>query len=324
MIPKFNLLLKYSFFIKFTLNCYYPYMPHHTCNKALFILNPYAGVPPVKFIISKKLKKRREELALYKSLSIDESGSLIRQNFDKYEVFVAAGGDGTVHTVACQLAGKDKILAVMPIGSGNGFAKELGFKPNIKSLLQDIEKSESFEIDVIKINNDICLNVAGVGLDSFVAHSFDKLKTRGFWSYVGVTILNFFMLRPFRVTIAIEGEKSVSEDLFVLTAANIRQFGNNAFIAPDAVPNDGMLDIIMIKPFPKLLFPVFIYRLFAKKLHKSKYYTHIKTNKKVIISTDETRFHIDGEAVNICGDITLEVKKNALKVLKTRHNKFSN
>src|SRR5512137_605029 len=116
-------------------------MPALPNNKALFILNPYAGVPPVKFIISKELIRRRDELSYYKSLSIDESGSLIRQNFDKYDVFVAAGGDGTVHTVACQLVDSGKLLGVLPMGSGNGFAKELGFKPIIKSLLRDIRKN---------------------------------------------------------------------------------------------------------------------------------------------------------------------------------------
>ena len=207
-------------------------MPDPAVNKTLFILNPYAGIPPVKFIISKELKRRRDELSYYKSLSIDESGTLIRQNFDKYDVFVAAGGDGTVHTVASQLVGTGKLLGVLPIGSGNGFARELGFRPNIRLLLKDIEKKECFSTDVININNNLCLNVAGVGLDSFVAHSFDKLKTRGFWSYVGVTIMNFIRLRPFHAEIKIEGEKTISEDFFVLTAANTRQFGNNAFIAP--------------------------------------------------------------------------------------------
>jgi diacylglycerol kinase (ATP) len=297
-------------------------MPVPSSNKALFILNPYAGVPPVKFIISKELQRRHDELSYFKSLSIDESGTLIRQNFDKYDVFVAAGGDGTVHTVACQLVGSGKILGVLPIGSGNGFAKELGFKPIIKSLLRDIEKNETFSIDVIYINNNLCLNVAGVGLDSFVAHSFNKLKTRGLWSYVGVTAVNYFKLHPFHVTINIPGEKIISEDLFVFTIANTRQFGNNAFIAPNAVPNDGMLDIVMIKPFPKILFPIFIYRLFANRLNKSRYFTHIKTDKEVTISTDETRFHIDGEPVTFRGDVTIRIKSNALKVLRTRYNKF--
>jgi len=297
-------------------------MPSSVVNKALFILNPYAGIPPVKFFISEELKRRKHELSLYKSLSIDESGTLIRQNFDKYDVFVAAGGDGTVHTIACQLAGTSKILGVLPIGSGNGFAKELGFKPIIRSLLQDIEKNESCNIDVIDINNDLCLNATGVGLDSFVAHSFNKLKARGFWSYVRVTFVNFFKLKPFHVTIKIPGEKDISEDLFVLTAANTRQFGNNAFIAPEALPNDGMMDIVMIRPFPKILAPAFVFRLFTKRLTRSRYITHFKTDKEITVITEETRFHIDGEPVTLAGDIKIKIKKNALKVLRTRYNRL--
>ncbi len=298
-------------------------MPDPASSKALFILNPNAGIPPIKFFVSEELKRRRDELSYYKSLSVDESGTLIKNNFDKYKIFIAAGGDGTVHTIAARLAGTGKLLGVLPIGSGNGFARELGFRPNIRSLLKDIERNESFDIDMLTINDDLCLNVAGVGLDSFVAHSFDKLGTRGFWSYVWVTIGNFIRLRPFHAEVSVEGGETISEDLFVLVTANTRQFGNYAFIAPEAVPNDGMLDIVMLRPFPKYLFPVFIYMLFAKKLNRSKYYMHIRTNREVTVSTPETRFHIDGEPVTIKGDIKINVKKNALKVLKTKHNKFA-
>ena len=298
-------------------------MQHPSGNhKALFILNPYAGIPPVKFIISKELSRRKHELSFFKSLSIDESGTMIKQNFEKYDVFVAAGGDGTVHTVACELIGKEKLLGVLPIGSGNGFAKELGFKPQIKSLLRDIEKKECLNIDVIEINGKLCLNVAGVGLDSFVAHSFNRLKARGLWSYIWVTAVNYFRLHPFHVSVAVAGEQVFSGKLFDLTVANTRQFGNNAFIAPDAVPNDGKMDIVMLKPFPKVLFPVFIYRLFAKKMNKSKYVKTIKTGNEVTINTDETRFHIDGEPVTISGEAVVRIRTGALKVLRTRYNKL--
>jgi YegS/Rv2252/BmrU family lipid kinase len=297
-------------------------MKRSSCvSKTLFILNPYAGVPPVKFIVTKELIRRRHELSYYRSLSIDESGTLIKKNFDKYDVFIAAGGDGTVHTVASELIGSQKKLGVLPIGSGNGFARELGFRPNIRSLLNDIERSESLDIDVLEVNDHLCLNVAGIGLDSFVAHSFDRLKTRGFWSYVGVTLVNFLKLKPFNVTVSIPGEEPISEELFVLTVANNRQFGNNAFIAPEAIPNDGKMDIVMIRPFPKILFPVFVYRLFAKKLHKSSYIRYLRTDRDVTISTSETRFHIDGEPIRIEGDVCVTIRSEALKVLRTKHLK---
>lgn len=297
--------------------------PPATVSKALFILNPYAGIPPVKFIISKELQRRRNELAYFKSLSVDDSGVLIKQNFNKYNIFIAAGGDGTVHTVASQLKCSGKILGVLPIGSGNGFAKELGFRTNIRSLLRDIEKSQVLDIDVIEINDNLCLNVAGVGLDSIVAHSFDKLKTRGFWSYAGVTITSFFRLTPVKVTITIDGEAPFTEELFVLTIANTRQFGYNAFIASDARPDDGKMDLVMIRPFPKMLFPVFVYRLFTGTLNKSKYVKYLSTGKNFTIRTDETRFHIDGEPVNFEQEVTVRIRKDALKVLKAKHNKLN-
>jgi diacylglycerol kinase (ATP) len=205
--------------------------------RSLFILNPHAGVIPVNLIISKKLEVRKNELSCFKSLSIDESGSHIKQSFDNYDVFVAAGGDGTVRTVAAELVGSQKVFGVLPMGSGNGFAKEFGFRTNISSLLADIKKNESVDIDIIELNDQICLNVAGIGLDSFVAHSFDKAKIRGLWSYIWQTFMNFFLLKPVRITIQLEGEEPFTEDLFVLSIANTRQFGNNAFIAPEAKPN---------------------------------------------------------------------------------------
>ncbi|MGC1389726.1 MAG: diacylglycerol kinase family protein [Bacteroidales bacterium] len=292
-------------------------------NKALFVLNPTSGVPPVNFIVSKELELRKNQLSFCKSMTKEDTGCLIKQNFNKYEVFVAAGGDGTVHTVAAELVGSNKILGVLPLGSGNGFAKEFGFKMNVRSLLSDIKKADSMDIDVIEINDKLCLNVAGIGLDSFVAHSFNNLKLRGFLPYVWLTFKTFLLLRPFHATIKCDGEEIVSEKLFVLTIANTRQFGNNAFIAPEARPNDGIIDIVLIKPFPKILGSLFIIRLFTKRINRSKYVRHIKTDKEIVIETDETRFHIDGEPFEITGKVVIRIKREVLKVLKTTGYKFA-
>jgi YegS/Rv2252/BmrU family lipid kinase len=290
--------------------------------KALLILNPSAGVQPVNFIVSKDLEWRKNAFSVYKSLNKSDTESHIRENFDKHDVFVAAGGDGTVHSVAEKLVGTSKILGVLPLGSGNGFAKEFGFILNLRSLASDVKKADSVDIDIIEINNQLCLNVAGIGLDSFVAHSFNNLKLRGFLPYVWLTFKTFVQLRPFFVTITCGEEVVASEELFVLTIANTRQFGNNAFIAPDARPNDGIIDLVLIRPFPKIFGPVFVIRLFTKRINKSKYVRHIKTDKEIIIQTDETRFHIDGEPFRISGNVIVRIKKEVLKVLKTSRNKL--
>ena len=291
-------------------------------NKPLFIINPDSGVSPVNYVVSFGIDLRKDELSVIKSHSKEDTEKVIREDFDKYDVFVAAGGDGTVHTVANQLVGSQKILGVFPLGSGNGFAREFGFNMNLNALMSNIRKAEFMPIDVIEVNDKMCLNVTGIGLDSFVAHSFNNLKLRGFFPYLWLTFKTFVQLKPFHVSIWLGGEKLLSEELFVVTVANTRQFGNNAFIAPDAKPNDGIADLVLIKPFPKIFGPVFVIRLFTKRINKSKYVTHIRTDKEIVIETDETRLHIDGEPVKFSGRVTVKLRREVLKVLKTSGNKF--
>ena len=290
--------------------------------KSLIILNPHSGIVPLNYIVSLGLVLLKEDFSIVKSLSKDDTEEIINQNSEKHDIFIAAGGDGTVHSVASQLVNTDKIFGVLPLGSGNGFAKEFGFNINVNSLMSDVQKAEVMPIDIIELNGHLCLNVAGIGLDSIVAHSFNDLKLRGVFPYIWLTLKTFIKLKPFHVAIWIGDEKIVSEDLFVVTIANTRQFGNNAFIAPNAKPNDGIIDIVLIKPFPKKLAPIFIFRLFTKRISKSKYVKQIKTNKEVVIETSETRMHIDGEPIKTGGRIVVKIKREALNVLKTSRNKL--
>ena len=290
--------------------------------KALIIMNPDSGIVPVNYIVSLGLDLLKETFSIVKSLSKDDPKEIIKQYSEKHDVFIAAGGDGTVHSVATQLVNTDKILGVLPLGSGNGFAKEFGFNINVNSLISDIKKNEVMPIDVIEINGNLCLNVAGIGLDSLVAHSFNDLKLRGVLPYIWLTLKTFIQLQPFPVTIWRDNEKIISEDLFALTIANTRQFGNNAFIAPDAKPNDGIINLVLIKPFPKIYGPLLAIRLFTKRINKSKFVEQIKTDKEIKIETGETRMHIDGEPIKTGDWVIVKIQREALNVLKTSRNKF--
>ena len=293
-----------------------------TQKKPLIIINPGSGILPVNYIVSLGLDLFKEDFSIAKSLSKDDPEKIINQNSEKHDIFIAAGGDGTVHSVAAQLVNTDKVFGVLPLGSGNGFAREFGFNINVNSLMNDIKKSEVMPIDVIELNGHLCLNVAGIGLDSFVAHSFNNLKLRGILPYVWFTLKSFIQLKPFPVTIWCGDEKIVSENIFAVTVANTRQFGNNAFIAPDAKPNDGIINLILIEPFPKIFGPLLVFRLFTKRINRFKFVKQIKTDKEIVIETRETRMHIDGEPINTGGKIVVKIKREALNVLKTSRNKF--
>ena len=294
-------------------------MHYFNNNKTLLLLNPKAGTRRLSALV-RQLANFRDEFDYITIPQIEDLRGFIKSKIDYYETFIAVGGDGTVNSVASNLINTDRILGVLPFGSGNGFAREMGFRRNIRSLADDIKRKEYFGIDVLRINDSTCVNVAGVGIDSFVAHSFHTLKRRGLWNY-GVTALKIVRkLKPFNAAVSIN-DKLIEDQFYMISVANTRQFGNDAFLAPHAKPDDGKFNIVLLKPFPKYLLPVLLVRLLSGTLKESNYIKYFESDNPGIIYTNETRFHIDGEPCNLTGEIKVEILKNALRILKTSYNK---
>jgi diacylglycerol kinase (ATP) len=289
-------------------------------NRTIVIINPKAGPKRLDFVTS-NLKRYKSELDYTTISDIDEFRRFIKDNLGKYDLFVVAGGDGTVNSLASELSGTGKMIGVLPAGSGNGFAREMGFKKNLRWLIQNIRKNESFSSDALYLNDRICINVAGVGIDSFVAHGFHHLPRRGLWNYIIMALRTAAMVRPFRVNIR-HGNHTAEENVYMVSVANTRQFGNNALIAPGAIPNDGKFNLAVVKPFRWYLFPYFAYKMLSGSLKESKYLSYIVTDKPVEITTAENRYHIDGEPVFLNGKITVTIRKNVLQVLKTDRNRW--
>jgi diacylglycerol kinase (ATP) len=142
-------------------------------NKTIFILNPNAGIAGVASFV-RQLERYRDEFDYCTFSDIEEFRNFMKSGINDYDVFIAAGGDGTVNSLACELIDSGKILGVLPVGSGNGFAREMGFRKNIGVLSEDIRRKKSFVIDVLLINDIPSINVSGIGIDSLVAHDFQR------------------------------------------------------------------------------------------------------------------------------------------------------
>ncbi|HOK26890.1 MAG TPA: YegS/Rv2252/BmrU family lipid kinase [Bacteroidales bacterium] len=289
-------------------------------NNTLIIINPRAGRKRI-IEVSERIKKFSNLFDYAVFYDVNEFRNFIRENINNYEIFVAAGGDGTVNSLATELAGNDKTLAVLPVGSGNGFAREMGFRKSIRKLIKDIEYNKTFYTDVLYVNGIPCINVFGLGIDSYVAHDFSNSEKRGFWSYVVALLKIISSIKPVKVKVDIDG-KQIEEEVFMFSVTNTRQFGNHAIITPAAAPNDGKLNVVIARPFPKIFLPLFAAKLMTGTLKESKYVSYFETDNPVTIETSETRFHIDGEPVKIDSPITVTIRKNALKVLVTRRNKW--
>lgn len=289
-------------------------------SEILFIINPNSGPKRFNHLV-RRIKKSDPELN-YIVTKNETVKQVFENNLEKYKVFIVIGGDGTVHEAARHLYNReDKILGVVPNGSGNGFAFELGFKKSIKSLLRDIHEGETINLDVLKINNIECINIAGLGFDSYVAHRFNKSNIRGFISYFFVTIKSLFEFKPFNASILVEN-REIKGRFQMICFANNKQFGNNAFIAPLAKPNDRVFDVVLVKPFPFYMYPLFTLRMFLGSLKESKYVKYIKTSEEITVTADSQEFQIDGEPVLFDGPISVRLGSNYLKVIRTRHNKL--
>ena len=122
----------------------------------------------------KKLQQKYPEANFMISKSIEDTHRFIDENFASTEVFVAVGGDGTISTVAQKLINTDKILAVFPAGSGNGFSNETNFTKNIDALLQKIKQKKFHKIDTFTVNGNLSINVSGTGFDGEVIKNSKK------------------------------------------------------------------------------------------------------------------------------------------------------
>jgi diacylglycerol kinase (ATP) len=290
-------------------------------SEILFIINPSSGSKRYGHLI-RKIRKAGPDLTYMVTKPGETVKEELERNVEKYTVFIIIGGDGTVHDAArCLYNREDKILGVVPNGSGNGFAFELKFNRNIKSLLSDIHTGETINLDVLKINDIECINIAGLGFDSYVAHRFNRGKIRGFISYFFLTIKSLFEFKPFNASILINGSEVVGR-FQMICFANNKQFGNNAFIVPHAKPNDGFFDIVLVKPFPFYFYPVFVLRMFLGRLSESKYVKYIKTSQEITVKATSNEFHIDGEPVLFEGPINVRLGHKYLRVIRTKRNKL--
>src|SRR5690606_33457447 len=196
----------------------------------------------------------------YISESIQGTDEFIQQNFDHIDIFVAIGGDGTISTVAKNLINTNKILAIFPAGSGNGFSNETQFSRNLDELLRKLRTGKSTKIDTFTVNDRLSINVSGTGFDGKVVKEFEK-TSRGFKNYIKVSFRTFFKYKPIKVKFFDEKYQQYNGKYLMLNIANTRQFGNRAYIAPMASKSDGLVDIVLVKKFPFSYSPFFAYRM---------------------------------------------------------------
>lgn len=233
---------------------------------------------------------------------------------EQYDAVIAVGGDGTINEIGTALVGSGIPLGIVPEGSGNGLAYYLGIPMNESAALRRINRFESVEIDCGKIADRCFFNIAGIGFDASVSDRFANETIRGPVGYLRTVINVISNYKPKKYTLKIDG-KTYEREAFMISVANSPQYGNNAYIAPNASINDGLLDVCVVHKFPLYTLPMMIFHLFNKTADQSEYVEIIPGKEICIEQEGKAPVHLDGEPMDLGNKIDIKVQGNALKII---------
>jgi YegS/Rv2252/BmrU family lipid kinase len=228
---------------------------------------------------------------------------------------MAWGGDGTINEVASVLTFGEVPLGIVPAGSGNGLARQLGVPPHAVDAIRLAIASEPRRIDVGELGDRLFVNAAGVGLDAHVARRFNEggSRRRGFAAYVGISARALGTYQPRRYVVTTSSER-VCVRALILTAANSAEFGNGACIAPGARVNDGVLDLVIIEEQSRVRTVLSLPRLFNGTVARVRGCSIRRIDRATIESDAPMDFHVDGEPVAGGTSLRLRIHPGALNI----------
>ena len=288
----------------------------------VFIVNPKAGTNlqrNIAALLDKHLNHRKFTWSLWTTEGPGHGLELARKAvLEGYSAVVAVGGDGSVNEIAPALMGTSVALGIIPAGSGNGLAMHLGYGRRLENAVRLLNRSEKMLIDVGMVNNRPFFNMAGVGFDGLVSNLMKESHFRGFWPYFMKSVRAGLTFRPFNALININGT-NLDRKCFSIAVANGPMYGYNFTIAPDALPDDGKLEVVILKDVPRWKYFAAVPATLNGKIYEAGFIEHYSTGQLSIHSDKPLYAHVDGEGFIAEASLVFSVKPAALNVLVPRN-----
>ena len=288
--------------------------------KVTFIINPFSGIgrqKEIERIIKYEMSPNHWDTSIVYTEYKGHAKEITTESIGKCDMVVAVGGDGTVNEVGGALIGTDTVLGILPAGSGNGLARYLRMPYKINKSLQVLNYYEKRVIDTVKFGNYNSLNVAGVGFDAHISHKFAKRKKRGPIAYAQLITKEFAKYNASSYNLTINGETQ-EWNAFLISFANSSQWGLNVKIAPYAEIDDGLIDVCIIREFPKYTAPALLFNLLYQSMDQNKYdgYDVVIKTREVKLTHNRPFFgHVDGEPVCLGNEVDIKINPSSLKVV---------
>jgi len=231
-------------------------------------------------------------------------------------VVLAWGGDGTINEIASVLTGTPIPLAVIPAGSGNGFARELGIPWHPDAAIGVAIRGRDRAIDVGQIDGRLFFNIAGIGIDAVIAERFNaqgKLGRRGLGPYVRIGFRECLTYEGRHYRVTLDGEQIAAHALLI-AFANGREYGNRIRLAPHARMDDGKLEALVVDDRTPMLRLLAARHLALGTADRVSRLTHRSIASAVVETDGEMLYHVDGEAGRAENRIEVRIRPGALRV----------
>ncbi len=229
---------------------------------------------------------------------------------------VAVGGDGTVNEVAQALIHTPAAMGLVPCGSGNGLALHLGLPRSFSEALELAAgvSGRMAALDTGTANGLPFVNAMGLGLDADVARRFNRLARRGLPAYT-LTALSAFLSRSTeRCHVSVAGHRETL-DAMLIAVANSDQYGNNARIAPRARVDDGVLDLVAVRPVGILSACVLGAQLFLGGIDRNPRVRRLRGSRFLIERPAAGIIHTDGETHMAAAHVEVLVRPCSLRLI---------
>ncbi|MGI6242916.1 MAG: diacylglycerol/lipid kinase family protein [Prevotella sp.] len=284
----------------------------------LFIINPISGTSSKDRIPEMIAQYVDKENFDYEIKITDYAGHAKAMAEDAakrgVDVVVAVGGDGTVNEVGSGIVHTRTAMGIIPYGSGNGLARHLMIPLNIKKSVEIINRCEIHELDYGVINDHPFFCTCGMGFDAFVSLKFAETGKRGPITYIQKVLEEGARYKPHTYEIT-EDNDTTHHKAFLISCANASQYGNNAYIAPQASMSDGLMDVIIMEPFDVIEAPQIAIDMFSKTLNKNSKIKTFKTKRLHIRRSQPGVIHYDGDPTMSGTDIDVHIEEKGIRII---------
>jgi YegS/Rv2252/BmrU family lipid kinase len=281
------------------------------------IVNPSAGAGRAARVlpgVEAALRGHGLAFRVERTTSMEHARELAREARDRGEIAAAMGGDGLTGAVAGELQGSDGVLAVLPGGRGNDFARKLGIGSDPAAATALIAAGRERRVDVAEVGGRTYIGIVSAGLDSDVQVIANSTRLPlGTWVYLYGTLRALLRWRPARWEVTIDGEHR-SFSGYSVAVANSGVFGSGMWLVPDASLEDGQLDVVLIGERSRLGYLSGLTKVF-KGTHLDDPGLELLRGREITFSADRPfEAYADGDPIAAL-PATVRVRPGALRVL---------